>query len=680
MTKIRIQSDRARLTIAALGAAAWGGLVLAFVEVFGMDKLIFAVSLSPLLGVFGLFVRWGRGTSAKEATPQERTELVAAARKKLQDHLGLRWRSEAAIARLIKIPDTSLRMPVRWSSVDSPEGGRGLFAADGRFRRGDELAVIGQAFSEVPFKRLVILGERASGKSAAATLLVLDLLGKRDGPVPVFFPAALWEDPARQAFTSWLKSQLAAEYPLLRGNSIDGRDAGDVLVDEGHVLPVLDGLDEMPESARGLALEAIENSGSPFPGLVVTCRTAIYDELERWMSNATVIALAKLEPDDVIDYLDASVRRDLRPRWQAVREHLGQEPAGVLGGALSSQLILSLAVQAYDKPSAEPARLLSFPDQSAVIKEVLGEFVRAVFPRARVANRPGRQWRQARAEQWLRYLAVRLPGPEVRWWELTKAARPATRVLAAIAGALLAGPPVGMGFGLALFHALGNTAAARVGSAMAVAAGLVTGIAAARSAPLPSDLQIQTTRKSQAALYSAAFVGIIAAIGVGVAAASALSGVAAGFAFAAPIAILYGFAAPDCTDSEVTARYILTRDLRVAAAFGLVYGVSTGVTGVLVAGPLPGFLFGALCALSGGLLYGPLWVLALQGSKAGIIAWLHFTLARAWLVPQGKIPWRLLDFLDDAHHLGVLRRSAATYEFRHELLRESLAQSDVSPA
>jgi hypothetical protein len=47
--------------------------------------------------------------------------------------------------------------------------------------------------------------------------------------------------------------------------------------------------------------------------------------------------------------------------------------------------------------------------------------------------------------------------------------------------------------------------------------------------------------------------------------------------------------------------------------------------------------------------------------------------ARIWLFARGRMPWRTLRFLADAHRRGVLRQMGAVYQFRHIRLQERLA-------
>ncbi|MER5475227.1 hypothetical protein [Streptomyces sp. NPDC002685] len=68
------------------------------------------------------------------------------------------------------------------------------------------------------------------------------------------------------------------------------------------------------------------------------------------------------------------------------------------------------------------------------------------------------------------------------------------------------------------------------------------------------------------------------------------------------------------------------------------------------------------------------WILA--GPFAVFLsAWGWFLVARLWLCGTGRLPWRLMAFLDEAHQRGVLRQAGAAYEFRHALVQEQLASS-----
>ncbi|MEU6197041.1 hypothetical protein [Streptomyces sp. NPDC047061] len=71
-----------------------------------------------------------------------------------------------------------------------------------------------------------------------------------------------------------------------------------------------------------------------------------------------------------------------------------------------------------------------------------------------------------------------------------------------------------------------------------------------------------------------------------------------------------------------------------------------------------------------------LW-LPLGTTAVALSAWGRFAVARVWLGVTGRLPWRLMAFLDDAHRRGVLRRSGAYFEFRHLRLQSHMAHDDT---
>ncbi|WP_460063783.1 hypothetical protein [Streptomyces sp. YKOK-I1] len=116
---------------------------------------------------------------------------------------------------------------------------------------------------------------------------------------------------------------------------------------------------------------------------------------------------------------------------------------------------------------------------------------------------------------------------------------------------------------------------------------------------------------------------------------------------------------------------------------------ATGPASSLATDRAASFTRGAVVALLVALVCVP--VVALPGDWGGLVhigtqlwlplgtaalalsAWGRFTVARVWLAVSGRMPWRLMAFLDDAHRRGVLRQSGAYFEFRHVRLQSYLA-------
>jgi hypothetical protein len=102
-------------------------------------------------------------------------------------------------------------------------------------------------------------------------------------------------------------------------------------------------------------------------------------------------------------------------------------------------------------------------------------------------------------------------------------------------------------------------------------------------------------------------------------------------------------------------------------------GVSLGVDAL--AGELVGKLGiwlqdGVVLGLESGLTLGLVGGLGLMSSGA----WLSYVLASWRLAAVGKLPLRLIDFLDDAYRLGLLRTTGPAYQFRHAEFQDHLLQ------
>jgi WD40 repeat protein len=83
--------------------------------------------------------------------------------------------------------------------------------------------------------------------------------------------------------------------------------------------------------------------------------------------------------------------------------------------------------------------------------------------------------------------------------------------------------------------------------------------------------------------------------------------------------------------------------------------------------------FGEL--LAAGMLLG-LAMAIVVGLGSGS-AWLSYSAARSWLALRGRLPWRLMRFLRDAHGRGMLRQVGPAYQFGHALLQDRLARGQA---
>ncbi|MFD6432622.1 NACHT domain-containing protein [Streptomyces venezuelae] len=99
---------------------------------------------------------------------------------------------------------------------------------------------------------------------------------------------------------------------------------------------------------------------------------------------------------------------------------------------------------------------------------------------------------------------------------------------------------------------------------------------------------------------------------------------------------------------------------------------------------------GVVAVMTGGVCVILAWAFASRGgldhvaaqmwvpmgtAALALTAWGQLAVARVWLALTGRLPWRIMTFLDEAHRRGVLRQSGAHYEFRHLRMQQRLASS-----
>jgi hypothetical protein len=542
--------------------------------------------------------------------------------------------------------------------------------------------------------------------------LVLDLLARRaaGAPVPLLVSVASW-DPRSQDLHSWLAGQMTVDHPSLRAPVIQGAVSGSraaMLIAQRFIVPVLDGLDEMPEHLWGAAIAGINRTLRPGEGAVLASRTDSYEAAVRWpggvlapLHGAGVIELMPVDPAAAGKYL---VQNEAGTgRWSPVLAALGT--ASPTGRALSTPLMLSLAREIYGLSPELASRQVLDPEElcskdvtsrEMVEERLLDAFIPSAYrDRPSVAEPSRNSWGEAEARQWFAFIASHLErvikGPGFAWWQLECSNwRLVTR-----AGAVIAG---GVGFALTLVVLSGSPAQVGAKVLAAVGAGAVSGLIIWWQ----GNPQRPITKVGWSLRFAARLPSLLAGkrgfrpvgiaqvfVGVTFPVILVLNWLVFGLA-AEPAWLLVGLAAAgihgvyeDLTDAA-TPRAVLTGELRsmlVLAAVAAVYSVTgnyilgTAVGRVVRAvgsiadapalGAAAGLGFGAALALGLGLTF---------------TSYLRFRLAAAWLAACRKLPWRLITFLEDGHTRGVLRYSGADYQFRHIELQHQLGRLPGLPA
>jgi hypothetical protein len=202
--------------------------------------------------------------------------------------------------------------------------------------------------------RLVIVGAPGAGKSGAAVLLVLAALAYRRTkaeaeraiiPVPVLFTLHGW-NPDDQSVVGWLISQLRQTYDGLFTGRRGARIATELL-NNGMLTVILDGVDEIDEEFRPVALHAL-NDQATFRLVILSRSTEMADAAEdAILDGAVAIELQQVDPATAADYLVKVQRDPPPPRWGELIDFLRKNPDSPLARALNSPLVLTLVRDAY---------------------------------------------------------------------------------------------------------------------------------------------------------------------------------------------------------------------------------------------------------------------------------------------------------------------------------------------
>ncbi len=681
------------------------------------DGLASADKLAPVVGLFVAFAALAValiGLFRDVRSTPSASDLADDLANTVQDQ----WYEEARVRRL-RDPKV---LPLTWST------GR----MDGRFE--EVTRQLADGYRQVRRKRLVVLGEPGSGKTVLAILLTLGLLKSRrvGSPVPVLLAASSW-DPIQESMDDWVIRTVATSY--YNGQ----QDSPRTLLDHGLLLPILDGLDEIPESARRCAVRRINEAIGADRPVVVTCRSAEYDDVIEGgapvLRQAPVVRVMPVAVADVITYLKAVDSWPNGTIWKGVFDDLEQRPESPLATALSTPLMVSLIRTIYQRCGGDPTELLDakmFGARHTIEDYLTDRVVDAAYApeplvSGELAAAPAGGWNATMARRWLTFLAQYLyqyRERDLAWWRLSD------RLVSPWVA-----PGIGIGIGVVLMITVSVGAAAVSGINLNPQGAVVLGaVVGAGGAVLGTMLWYGGVGGAPGRM-AIAVRGSFGRLRRGFAAGATLVAlVAAPVLFGATVTIFIG-SGRDVSFSNIS---LLVEWLMVAVAVACVVGFAVAAHNWLNALPersaqaspfsfvqqdRRSSLVGALAAgLVAGLTVGPAFTVAIltgttlgQGiagglGKTGITyldryttglgifpiqeigidvlsgmvvvllvlltrAWPRFVLTRAILAARGKLPWRLLTFLADARDRELLRQSGGMYQFRHIRLQERLATS-----
>ena len=226
----------------------------------------------------------------------------------------------------------------------------------------------------------------------------------------------------------------------------------------------------------------------------------------------------------------------------------------------------------------------------------------------------------------------------------------------------------------------GAFVAAVTGTAAGFAYGLVLGVVFGLAVQVSRDVALRRFPSRSPRLTWLGVTGGLL-LGVVVAVAALFSGIPPAWLFpiavtsGAVAAVAFGAQGEDVTeDAVLSPRQLLVQDRRTFLLAAVVIAVGLGLAAGIRSAAQGGDVFvGAVAALSTIVTYGVSagLLIAVAQSRYGA-----YTVWRLIYATQGRLPWRLMTFLDDAHDRGILRRNGSVYQFRHQFLQERLTDPD----
>ncbi|MFC4118011.1 NACHT domain-containing protein [Nonomuraea zeae] len=702
-----------QLSVAALAVAVVGALAVAVWRSWTPSADVnlgdaAAVALAGATAIGGVLIWAWRSTAPAAGTATAAGGSAEAAARVLAELVERQWRAEARTRSL----DDPAPIPVQWqltanrSVLNDPRlisaGGERAFTC-----RSDDIAALAESFRALTRRRLVITGGPGMGKTTLAVQLLLHLLAIRTAgrekevvPVPVLFPVSVWDVESCPRLQDWLAERLAQDYPALSAREL-GPGAAAALAHGGHILPVLDGLDEIPAPARARLIQALNASLTDRDQLILTSRSAEFAtavaEAGRPLTSAAVIAPKALLPQAAADYLTACLAASPPPAWQQVLTALRSGSAPGLTRLAATPLGLWLIRTVYLAPGADPSALTGRLGDDAVrlrahlLDQLIPALIHARPPSTDPADhfRPRHRLDPEATHRYLAYLARAFPPSVTRdivWWHIARTT-PHIRLLTGLITRFTAAQAGALAGGLMIAFTVGPGQGLGYGLVFALVGLLRGGLARdwINDTPGYADLRL---RGRVPVLVRAVLGNLAYGLAVGVA-----GGVVVGLVFGAPFGIIFGlvtgslvtlasavieWAAQPSLTAVSTPRSSWQADdalCRLQSWVGVFAGVLAGLLSGILAGVLAeGFsseFAGLFTAVLAGTLAGVLTFGNHHASLLCKVAGMRQALAK-------QLPRRIMDFLDDAHRVGLLRTVGPVYQFRHAALHDHLAAADGS--
>lgn len=561
-------------------------------------------------------------------------------------------------------------------------------------------------YRHTPAGRLVILGEPGSGKSALALRLAQKLIENRKAgaPVPVVFTLRTWTEPT-SGWRQWLTGALAERYPSLRNRRNGGITLAHELVIRERILPVLDGLDELPPKLRTAVVEQLPSHGPVIMTSTPECYTAAVMDVGP-VPGTTEITLFAVDGSELARYLPQSSLADWTP---VVGPSDSENPATTaVREALRTPLLITLARDVHRSNPSELLKIAADGSSATVKHHLLNEFVPTVYSKKlretqQKRRRSSREWHTSDSDKegiettrryvrtLARLAAVDRSGGVLVWWRLYATVPHGFRALAIGTFYLLAGLVGGaLAQGVSSWTGGSGTNNLLVSLPVVAAAAAILAAQSLRDKTLPSPVNVRLRfrgRTTKVVKTSFVVFLFIKTSLFPVKATAYFTGQTGVLVLATTLTWGLGLA--------IASTYMLRQFLEAPLKLDAVPSMPATVVAERNSLLLNSAIALISTALGLGAVAVPLfhsaqwtqWTLAVVAFAAPLrlattvlsTAYGRFCLVtRPYFALTGRLPWPVVDFLDDAACRGVLRQVGPVYVFHHDLLLRALLDGSSS--
>lgn len=547
---------------------------------------------------------------------------------------------------------------------------------------------------------LLILGAPGSGKTITLLELARDLIvtAQQDDsqPIPVVLNLASWAEKHPEKWEDWLVDRLFSDYGV-------SRKLGQLWIDNGSILFMFDGLDEVTANFRDACVTAINVFWHRYDqidnGIAICSRTAEYTSLTASLHLENAIMLKPLTTAQADNYLAR-----LGASWFDLRAVIPED--SILAEFAKSPLLLNVMAVAYRDTPREQIIGLNEADQK---QQIFDRYVARRLREETVASR----YPSAKSRYYLSWLArkmiehqvtiFQIEGLETDWLDTNQNGRQNVKfgfsvlfgvlfgiLLSAMGGILsrtmggtqfgiLVGAMVGVFVGVLVGGRIGKVVAMLICVSVSGLVGglfdgvvlvLLVGVLGVIFGSMSSEYIVIKERVNWSWAAASSFgrqgftllFGIGAMIGGGIGGETTDGLIAAlvGGVFGVLFGVLVGGLIVSSVDKRAVPNGGIWRSLTNTLVYILGSSLFFGLFGVLVYRPVFGLFFGLLFGLFGALSYG----------GAAVIK--HLIL-RQILYNAHVMPRNYAEFLDYCVSCHLMRRVGGGYIFRHLMLMEYFA-------